>query len=447
MFYILRLTERFNQTLVTHLMKSVNEQCDNWDEHVQPILFAYRVNRQESTKMSPFEILYGQKAKLPVDLDENVGGEEWSEPIQDEVMNRVKKITTAMQGSRGEARANIEAAQSQQKRKYDMKHAPPTYNVGDRVLKYNRRRDTRMGDKLVPRYSGPYTIHESIGHGVYRIKEGDKILKQAVNAINLKMWREQVSTSQSASKKQRRSLSPQPLHELSDKASSPPSDSGPTEGNPVLLEDEESTCMVEASLDEGNLFWKKNFQLRNTDSEDILKGAWVNDIVIDGVNKLVSDQLGGSINQSTVMAQSVTGFDQRQEEGIQILFDNNHWIAVACMAGQILIGDSLRRTVSPNLATQIKQLYPSLVDSNGNLPVTFVECAKQGNGNDCGVYAAAFAFEWALSQGDLAVDFETSQMRPHLRRCLDKEEIVPFPRKMRTRGRKYKHLPLVKVSC
>ena len=61
-------------------------------------------------------------------------------------------------------------------------------------MKYNKRRDTRKGDKLQARFTGPYEIGlaEVLGRGVYRLKDGDRILKQCVNATNLKPWAEQL---------------------------------------------------------------------------------------------------------------------------------------------------------------------------------------------------------------------------------------------------------------
>src|SRR6218665_976262 len=50
-------------------MKVVNEESTDWDDHIQSIVFAYRVNRQESTKFTPFELMYGVKARLPIDLE------------------------------------------------------------------------------------------------------------------------------------------------------------------------------------------------------------------------------------------------------------------------------------------------------------------------------------------------------------------------------------------
>lgn len=52
------LTERFNQTLQTTLLKVVNVSQNDWDDHLPSILFAYRTSLQKSTKLTPFEVMY-----------------------------------------------------------------------------------------------------------------------------------------------------------------------------------------------------------------------------------------------------------------------------------------------------------------------------------------------------------------------------------------------------
>ena len=52
------LTERFNQTLQTALIKVVNDTQNDWDEHLSAVLFAYRTAQQKATKMSPFEVMF-----------------------------------------------------------------------------------------------------------------------------------------------------------------------------------------------------------------------------------------------------------------------------------------------------------------------------------------------------------------------------------------------------
>ena len=75
--------------------------------------------------------------------------------------------------------------------RYDIKHKGPEFKVGDKVLKYNRRRDTRMGDKLAPRFSGPYVVEDMLCKGVYRLRQGDVVLKKTVNGTNLKLYVEE----------------------------------------------------------------------------------------------------------------------------------------------------------------------------------------------------------------------------------------------------------------
>ena len=60
--------ERFNQTLKSQLQKLVNDRQDDWDELLDNILFAYRTSHQDSTKCTPFLLMYGREARLPIDV-------------------------------------------------------------------------------------------------------------------------------------------------------------------------------------------------------------------------------------------------------------------------------------------------------------------------------------------------------------------------------------------
>ena len=62
------LDERLNQTLKSKLQQLVNEHMDDWDELIDNILFAYRSSRQDSTKCTPFLLMYGREARLPIQL-------------------------------------------------------------------------------------------------------------------------------------------------------------------------------------------------------------------------------------------------------------------------------------------------------------------------------------------------------------------------------------------
>jgi len=62
--------------------------------------------------------------------------------------------STLLQSQRKTAQENIAAAQRKQKNRYDLKHAPPTYKVGDKYSSslQSEARDTRKGDKQTAIY-------------------------------------------------------------------------------------------------------------------------------------------------------------------------------------------------------------------------------------------------------------------------------------------------------
>ena len=67
--FVTRLVERFNRTLKTMLSKLVENKGCNWDRLLAPVLFVYRTTPHSSTEETPFFLLYGKDAKLPLALD------------------------------------------------------------------------------------------------------------------------------------------------------------------------------------------------------------------------------------------------------------------------------------------------------------------------------------------------------------------------------------------
>lgn len=62
------LVERFNRTLIGMLAIQANLDHATWDDHLHSCLYAYRASRQESTGKSPYELLFGTKMKMPIDV-------------------------------------------------------------------------------------------------------------------------------------------------------------------------------------------------------------------------------------------------------------------------------------------------------------------------------------------------------------------------------------------
>lgn len=61
------LVECFNQTLKAMLRKFATSQWKAWDRLLPYLLFAYQEVTQATTGFSPFELLYGQQVRGPLD--------------------------------------------------------------------------------------------------------------------------------------------------------------------------------------------------------------------------------------------------------------------------------------------------------------------------------------------------------------------------------------------
>ena len=62
------LIERFNHTLLKLLSMATRQDEQNWDLHLPLVMLAYRTSVQESTGCTPFELVFGREARLPVDV-------------------------------------------------------------------------------------------------------------------------------------------------------------------------------------------------------------------------------------------------------------------------------------------------------------------------------------------------------------------------------------------
>ena len=173
-------TERYNQTLCNSLVKYLNDEQDNWDDFIDPVLLAYRTSVHKSTKKAPYFLAFGKELTLLIEEQFAVNG--FSEGASDEdlgcCLDTPCEATSKLFNCHTEAKDNIEEAQSTHKKYYDAKHLPPRYKVGDKVLLNNARRKQRLGDKLTPRWTEPYVIGEIPAKGIFRLK-GQKPLVNA----------------------------------------------------------------------------------------------------------------------------------------------------------------------------------------------------------------------------------------------------------------------------
>ena len=118
------LVERYNRTLAAMLAKTAQDSGRDWDKRLPYVLFAYRACYQESTRESPFFLVYGRDPKLPTPA----------------VLNPQKTRATVdlgielhspMSAAWELARRNVARAQKRQKAVYDRRSRPARFREGE----------------------------------------------------------------------------------------------------------------------------------------------------------------------------------------------------------------------------------------------------------------------------------------------------------------------------
>ena len=124
------LCECFNDTLIQMLAKTGERFGQDWDKHLPYILHAYCITVHESTKESPFFLVYGWDPVLPM-LD-TLSPEHTAYMV--DLDDYKTELPTGLNSTRKLAQENIQIAQQRQKKTYDRTAKESTLAVGQRVM-------------------------------------------------------------------------------------------------------------------------------------------------------------------------------------------------------------------------------------------------------------------------------------------------------------------------
>ena len=115
-------------------------------------------------------------------------------------------------------------------------------------------------------------------------------------------------------------------------------------------------------------------------------------------------------------------------EFIQILHTgNSHWVCVSssgCLPGIVNLYDSLYHNI---IEEEVEAQVVDLVGEEHLKGIAVVPVQQQPNGNDCGVFASAFATCLVHYQTPETLQFDRSIMRQHLLECLVAGKMTLFP--------------------
>src|SRR5437867_10181747 len=110
------MVERFNRTLLAQLRAVAADDLDNWERYLPYVLYAYRAMPHESTRFSPYYLMYGREPAVSLDsaLATRMDISPNYEVYQRQFLDKMERM-------QAQVLKNIERAQAKQKEYYDKK--------------------------------------------------------------------------------------------------------------------------------------------------------------------------------------------------------------------------------------------------------------------------------------------------------------------------------------
>jgi hypothetical protein len=171
--------ERACGTISRMLSHYLDEDYSNWDLILPKIVLSYNTTPQTSTKMSPFELVYGRQVRMPIDL--KMGNEQNNKINRDYIrhLNEARELV----------KTHILREQEKQKENYDSSHREYSFKVGDKVAILNTRHDVNKSFRFERKYVGPFVVVKIHGKLTYSVKNLNKPKQiRRVHVRHMKAW-------------------------------------------------------------------------------------------------------------------------------------------------------------------------------------------------------------------------------------------------------------------
>ena len=181
------LAEAANKQILNGLQKKLENAKARWIDDIYDVLWSLRTTVKEATGQTPFKLVYGSEALLPVEIGvqstrvKHLHQEENEHPkiLDLELIDEVRE----------NAALKMAAYQNRIAYMYNRKVRCRMFQVGDLVLRNTKAIQKHDYGKLLEKWKGPYIISEDCGNGTYKLRTSDgKPLKHKWNIRILKKY-------------------------------------------------------------------------------------------------------------------------------------------------------------------------------------------------------------------------------------------------------------------
>ena len=192
------------------LATSLKDHPFDWEDRLRKVCMAYNTSIQSSTGYTPFYLMFGREARLPIDIAYGT-----KQPVQLSTGDYASKMKSSLEEAYDEVRTNLNTSHQTQSEFYNKKVHGKPYAVGDLVWLHNPAVPSGQSRKLYHPWTGPLRVQDKISDVDYRIKGVyDQKAAQVVHFNRLKLCppETRLPQSQPHSRDETIIAKPQPRH-------------------------------------------------------------------------------------------------------------------------------------------------------------------------------------------------------------------------------------------
>jgi hypothetical protein len=183
--------------LINLIEKKISDNPKHWHRIFSEALWAHRISKHNATKVSPFELVYGQEVVFPVEISLNAMRFARQNDLTvgdyyNSMMDNIDEVTNKRVTALGE----IEKDKIMVAKAYNKKDKAKSFQVRDLVSKTIlplRNKDRKFG-KWSPSWEGPYKVKQVISGNAYLLQtlQGKDLPKtlngRFLNQYHPSMW-------------------------------------------------------------------------------------------------------------------------------------------------------------------------------------------------------------------------------------------------------------------
>ncbi|XP_072094081.1 uncharacterized protein [Arachis hypogaea] len=180
--------EAANKVILAGLKKMLQDTKGAWAEELSQVLRASRTTPYSTNMETPFRLVYGVEAIIPVEVNEQIPPERFYDDVEN--IQAYKEELDLLPEVREQVQIREAALKQRMSTRYNKKVIRRSFTTTDLVLIKNDIRVTDSGEeKLAANWKRLFKITEVLGKGYYKVSDlNGTELSRSWHACNMKRY-------------------------------------------------------------------------------------------------------------------------------------------------------------------------------------------------------------------------------------------------------------------